>query len=74
MGNVAGKYTSTVTISVGAGLTTPTATLEARIKNLTVNSAITGGLLQLTTNDTGKTWSCATGGTLAGKYVPSSCR
>jgi type IV pilus assembly protein PilA len=74
MGNVAGKYTSTVTISVGAGLTTPTATLQARIKNLTVNSAITGGLLQLTTNDAGKTWACATAGTLAGKYVPSSCR
>ena len=74
MGNVAGKYTSTVTITVGSGLTTATATLTARIKDAGVNSAITGGLLNLTSSDSGKTWTCTTGGTLAGKYVPSSCR
>ena len=74
MGNIAGKYTSTVTISVGSGLTTSTATLTARIKNTGVNSAITGGELNLTSADSGKTWNCTTAGTLAGKYVPSSCR
>ena len=74
MGNVAGKYTSTVTISVGSGLTTSTATLTARIKDTGVNSAITGGLLNLTSADAGKTWTCTTGAGLAGKYVPSSCR
>jgi len=74
MGNVAGKYTSTVTISVGSGLTTSTATLTAKIKDAGVNSAITGGLLNLTSADAGKTWTCTTGSNLAGKYVPSSCR
>ena len=74
MGNVAGKYTSTVTISVGSGVTTSTATLTARIKDAGVNSAITGGLLNLSSNDSGKTWTCTTGTGLAGKYVPSSCR
>ena len=74
MGNVAGKYTSTITISVGSGLTTSTATLTARIKDSGVNSAITGGLLNLSSNDAGKTWTCTTSAGLAGKYVPSSCR
>ena len=74
MGNQAGKYTSTVTISVGAGLTTASATLQAKIKNAGVNSAITGGQLNLSTSDSGKTWTCTTAGTLGAKYVPSSCR
>ena len=74
MGNQSGKYTSTVTISAGAGTTAATATLEARIKTTGVNSAITSGLLNLTTGDAGKTWTCTTGTNLAGKYVPSSCR
>jgi type IV pilus assembly protein PilA len=74
MGNQSGKYTSEITISVGAGLTTATATLEARIKNTGVNSAITGGLLNLSSSDAGKTWTCTTGTGLGSKYVPSSCR
>ena len=74
MGNVAGKYTSAVTISVNAGTTNLPATLEARIKNAGVNSSITGGILNLSTADGGKTWTCTTGANLAGKYVPSSCR
>jgi type IV pilus assembly protein PilA len=74
MGNQSGKYTSTITISTGAGLTSLTAVLTARIKNATVNSSITGGLLNLTTADGGKNWTCTTGTDLLGKYVPSSCR
>ena len=74
MGNQAGKYTSEVTISAGAGTTNAGATLQARVKNAGVNSAITGGLLLLSTADAGKTWTCTTGAGLAAKYVPSSCR
>ena len=74
MGNQSGKHTSEITISVGAGTTNAAATLEARIKNLGVNSAITGGVLSLSTNDAGKTWTCTTGANLGSKYVPSSCR
>jgi len=74
MGNQSGKYTSTVTISVGVGLTTLSATITARIKSVGVNSSITGGLLNLATSDGGKNWTCTTGANLAAKYVPSSCR
>jgi hypothetical protein len=74
MGNVSGKYTSKITISTGAGLTTTTAVITAEIRTTGVNSAITGGLLTLTTSDAGKNWTCATGAGLAAKYVPSSCR
>ena len=74
MGNQSGKYTSTVTLSAGAGLTTPSITVEARIKTTGVNTSITSGLLHLDTTDGGKTWTCTTAGTLLGKYVPASCR
>ena len=74
MVNQSGKYTSTVTLTAGAGLTTASITVEARIKNAGVNSSITGGLLHLDTTDNGRTWGCTTAGTLLGKYVPASCR
>ena len=74
MGNLSGKYTSKITISTGAGLTTATAVITAEIRTTGVNSAITGGLLTLTTSDSGKNWTCATGAGLSAKYVPSSCR
>ena len=74
MGNQAGKYTSTVTLGSGAGATTTSITVTARIKDATVNTSITGGELNLTTTDGGKTWTCATSTNLLGKYVPASCR
>jgi len=74
MGNVAGKYTSTVTLSAGAGTTTPSITVQARIKSTGVNTGITSGLLLLDTTDGGKTWACTTSTNLQGKYVPASCR
>ena len=74
MVNQSGRYTSTVTLSAGAGLTTPSITVEARIKDTGVNISITGGLLQVGSDDSGKTWSCVTAGTLLSKYVPASCR
>jgi type IV pilus assembly protein PilA len=74
MGNQAGKYTSTVTLSTGAGLTTSSIQVEARIKTTGVNTGITSGLLHLDSSDGGKTWVCTTGTGLLGKYVPASCR
>jgi len=74
MGNLAGKYTSTITLMGGAGTTNTSITIEARIKSATVNTSITGGLLTLRTADGGKTWTCATSTDLLAKYVPASCR
>ena len=74
MVNQSGKYTSTVTLTAGAGLTTPSITVEARIKDSGVNVGITGGLLHVASTDNGKTWTCTTAGTLLGKYVPAACR
>jgi type IV pilus assembly protein PilA len=74
MGNMSGKYTSTVTLGAGAGATTTSITVTAKIKSATVNTGITSGELNLTTLDGGKTWNCTTSTNLLGKYVPASCR
>jgi len=71
MGNTSGKYVSALTITVGGG-STGSMSLEARIKNTSVNTNITGTTLILTSVD-GKIWDCTTG-TLAAKYRPASCR
>ena len=71
MGNLAGKYVCTITLG-GAVTTVGTISVEARMKNTGVNSAITTGTLILTSNDA-KQWSC-TSGNLAPKYRPASCR
>ena len=71
MGNLAGKYVSTITIVTGGG-TTGAVDLEARMKSAGVNSAISGGTLILNSND-GKIWFC-TGGTIGSKYRPAACR
>ncbi len=71
MGNISGKYVSAVTITAGNG-TTGQVSLEARIKNVGVNTAIAGGTLILTSSD-GKVWDCTTG-TISAKYRPAACR
>ncbi len=71
IGNRVGKYVSIITLA-GATGTTGTISVEARMKDSQVNSAITGGTLVLTSSD-GKQWSC-TSGTLGVKYRPASCR
>jgi type IV pilus assembly protein PilA len=71
MGNLGGKYVSTITLG-GAANTVGTISVEARMKDLGVNTTITGGTLILTSSD-GKQFSC-TSGTLAPRYRPSSCR
>jgi len=71
MGNIAGKYVSTISIVAGASTNTAIS-LEARIKDVGVNSAITGATLILTSLD-GKVWDC-TLGSVGVKYRPAACR
>ena len=71
IGNQNGKYVSVITL-LGAVGTTGTISVEARMKDTTINSAITSLTLVLTSADA-KQWSC-TGGTLGLKHRPASCR
>ena len=71
IGNLNGKYVSVITL-LGAVGTTGTITVEARMKDSTINSAITSLTLDLTSVDA-KQWSC-TGGTVGLKHRPASCR
>ena len=71
MGNTQGKYVSNITIVAGAGLNTEL-TVESRMKEVGVNSYITGKTIQLSSTD-GKNWTCKVG-TIDIKYVPSACR
>lgn len=71
IGNLSGKYTSLITLSAGGNSTSPIS-VQATIKGVGVNSAITKGTLVLSSSDA-KQWSC-TGGNLGAKYRPASCR
>ena len=71
MGNLSGKYVSTITLAAGGNSTNPIS-VEARMMNSGINSGITGGTLILTSAD-GKIWSCNQG-TLSAKFRPASCR
>jgi type IV pilus assembly protein PilA len=71
IGNLSGKYVSLITLSSGTASTNPI-NVQATMKGLNVNSAITKGTLVLSSTDA-KQWSC-TGGTLGPKYRPASCR
>ena len=72
IGNRAGKYVSIITLMGAAVNTLGTISIEARMKDTTINSAITSGTLVLTSSDA-KQWSC-TAGNLGPKYRPASCR
>jgi type IV pilus assembly protein PilA len=72
MGNLSGKYVSAITITTG-NATSGNLILTSRMKDSTINSAITGSTLELSTSDGGKNWSC-TGGTVGSKYRPAACR
>jgi len=71
MGNTSGKYVSAITIVAG-GNATSAISLEGRMKDAGINSAITGTTLILTSAD-GKSWDCTTG-TIGSKYRPAACR
>ena len=72
IGNRSGKYTSIITLMGGAVNTLGTISIEARMKDTSVNSAITQGTLVITSFDA-KQWSC-TSGNLGPKYRPAACR
>ncbi len=69
--NQNGKYVSFITLG-GAVTTTGTISIEARMKDTSVNTFITGGTLILTSSDA-KSFSC-TSGNLATRFRPSACR
>jgi len=71
MGNLSGKYVSVITL-LGNTNTVGTISIEARMKDSGVNSAITSLTLVINSSDA-KQWSC-TGGTLGLKHRPASCR
>ena len=71
MGNLAGKYVSVITLG-GAANTVGTISIEARMKDSFVNSAVTSGTLVYTSNDA-KQWSCSNGN-LVQKFRPAACR
>jgi len=71
MGNLSGKYVSILTLGGNTGAT-GTISVEARMRDTGINSAITQGTLDLTSSDA-KQWSC-TAGNLGLKYRPASCR
>lgn len=72
MGNTAGKFTSLITITTGAGQTSGLLALTATMKTAGVNINVQGATVVLSTFD-GKAWSC-TPGTTQARYLPASCR
>jgi type IV pilus assembly protein PilA len=69
--NARGKYVSAITL-MGAVGGLGTISMEARMKDVGVNTLISAGTLVMLTSDA-KQFSC-TGGNLAARYRPSSCR
>jgi type IV pilus assembly protein PilA len=69
--NPSGKYVSIITLGGAVGAT-GTLSVEARMKDTGINTAITSGTLIVTTSNA-KQFSC-TGGNLAIRHRPSSCR
>ena len=75
MGNTIGKYTSSVAMTVGAGLTPPSMTLTATLKAASsgVNNKVAGKTVNLGTTDGGKNWTCAAN-SIDTKYLPGACK
>jgi len=71
MGNLTGKYVSTITITAGGG-SSGTVILTAIMKDTGVSSGVRNGSLTHESSD-GKLWTCS-GGTLSSKYRPAACR
>ena len=71
-----GKYLGG--IGMTADSTATSITLTATMKTTGVNTAITGGTLQMVSADGARSWTCTAGGSgagfLAGKYLPGACR
>ena len=63
-------------VSTTSGKYTQSITLTGTMATTGVNSAITGGTVEMRSADGTKTWTCITGGTngLSAKYLPGACR
>jgi type IV pilus assembly protein PilA len=75
MGSTRGKFTSVITITLGAGLATGNVELTATMNTLNVNNQIVEKTVRLVSSEA-KTWSCLPG-TVNGvdpRYLPASCR
>src|SRR4051812_4512109 len=77
-GGTSGRYTDSIS-GVNSGVIAGTAssyTVQATMRTLGVNAAITAGTVQLRTTDSAKSWLCTSGtaNALAGKYLPGACR
>ncbi|HET9404683.1 MAG TPA: pilin [Burkholderiales bacterium] len=75
MGNTTGKYTGSI-VMTGTPTVSGTAsayTLAASMKTSTINSAITGKTVYLSTTDSGRSWNCAAGDVDV-RYLPGACR
>jgi type IV pilus assembly protein PilA len=71
MGNLSGKYVSTITITAGGG-GSGMVVLTAVMRATGVNSAVQDQTLTHESTD-GKLWACS-GGTISSKYRPAACR
>lgn len=71
LGNLSGKYTSTITFFGASGATI---TLRARLKGIGfVNPDVAGKELDLQTNNGGKSWVCAAS-TIDSRFLPQACK
>jgi type IV pilus assembly protein PilA len=71
--SLSGKYTSLISISVGAGLTSPSATLTVTYKASQLNASVASQTVDIATSDGGINWDC-TGGSLPSKFRPGASR
>ena len=71
-----GKYTDMISAPNTGTIagTASTYTIQASMKTSTINAAITGGIVQLATPDSGKTWNCTYVTPMQARYVPGTCR
>ena len=76
MGSTTGKYLDKITAPNTGTIsgTASTYTLQATMKTSTINSAVTGGIVQLMTPDSGKTWNCTYISPMQERFVPGTCR
>ena len=71
--NTSGKYVSGVSIAASPSMTGGTIALDATFKTTDVSALIKSSVLQLSTTNGGKTWSCSSGN-VGTKYRPAACR
>ncbi|HEX4872293.1 MAG TPA: pilin [Nevskiaceae bacterium] len=74
---ISGKYVESVSFAEGAGSSVPSATLQATFRSVNVAPNLQGRVIQVSTDDGGKSWDChaAPGADgLAPRYLPAACK